>query len=248
MVGKKHGIMSFEVEKMDRNILINWIDEGTISIPARLIQDYTKLKLKEAELMLLIHLHSFLQQGISFPTPQMIANRMSQSEEECLQILQSLMKRGFIQIIEGKDELNNYSEAFSLKPLWDKLIMLAYEQEVKLETITKEEEERNLYQLFENEFGRPLSPMECELITMWLDEDKYHPSLIKAALLEGVVSGKRNLRYIDRILIEWNKNGVRTVQEAKEYGQKFRNHQYKSTPQKQSDQKKKFPSYNWLQE
>lgn len=240
--------MTFEVEQMDRKIMINWINDGTISIPTRLIQDYKKLKINESEVMLLIHVHSFIQQGNGFPTPEVLASRMSHSETDCLQMLQSLMKRGFLELQEGKDENNHFSEVFSLAPLWDKLISVACEKKVEKEVLSKEEDERTLYQLFEAEFGRPLSPMECELITMWIDQEDYNPSLIKAALMEGVVSGKRNLRYIDRILIEWNKNGVKTVQQAKEYGEKFRNYQYKSTPQKTTEAKKKFPSYNWLKD
>ncbi len=239
--------MILEVEAMDRKLMINWINEGNISIPVRLLQDYRKLTLTESEVMLLIHVYSFLQKGNSFPTPKTLASYMSHSETECLQILQSLIKRGFIELQERVDENHIISEAFSLSPLWDKLILLACNQKVAKQALKEEEDERTLYELFETEFGRPLSPMECELITMWLDQDNYLPSLIKAALMESVVSGKRNLRYIDRILIEWNKNGVRTVQQAKEYGEKFRHHQYKSTT-KQAEPKKKVPSYNWLKD
>ncbi|MCT8138933.1 DnaD domain-containing protein [Anaerobacillus sp. CMMVII] len=233
---------------MDRKMMINWINEGTVSIPSRLIQDYKKLKLTESEVMLLIHVYSFLQQGTSFPTPEILANRMSHSEADSMQMLQSLMKRGFLELQETKDENNSISEAFSLAPLWDKLIMLSYEQKEEKQVAAKADDERTLYHLFEGEFGRPLSPMECELINIWLDQESYNPNLIKAALMESVVSGKRNLRYIDRILIEWNKNGVKTVKEAKEYGEKFRNHQYKSTTPTQAEPKKKFPSYNWLKD
>ncbi len=233
---------------MNRNMLLNWINAGTISIPGRLIQEYRKLHLTEIEVMLLIQIFSFLEKGTSFPTPELLASRMSLSEGDCLRVIQSLMKRGFLELEECRDENGNISESFTLAPLWDKLFMLDYEQNLNKQVAEKEEDERTLYHLFESEFGRPLSPMECELITMWVDQENYNPAIIKAALMEGVVSGKRNLRYIDRILIEWNKNGVRTVSEAKEYGQKFRNHQYKTTPQSTTEPKKKFPSYNWLKE
>lgn len=233
---------------MDRNILINWLNKGSVSIPIQLIENYKKLGLFENEVMLLIHVYTFIQRGTSFPTPEMLASQMSLSENECITILQSLLKRGYLELNERNDDNNIIYEAFSLTPLWDKLIVLTCEEKVEKKIATKEEDERNLYQLFETEFGRPLSPMECELITMWLDQESYSPSIIKAALMEGVVSGKRNLRYIDRILIEWDKNGVKTVQQAKEYGQKFRNHQYKATPSQQPEPKKKFPTYNWLKD
>lgn len=233
---------------MDRNIMIKLINEGTISIPTSLIENYPELGIGESEVMLLIHVHSFIQRGNLFPTPDLLAERMTHSESECLKILQSLMKRGFIEIKEHNDENNIKNEAFSLLPLWDKLIVLACAQKDDKQTASKEADERTLYELFEAEFARPLSPMESELITMWLDDDKYSPSLIKTALMEAVVSGKRNLRYIDRILIEWFKNGVKTVQQAKEYGEKFRSHQYKNTQSKTSETPKKKPSYNWLRE
>lgn len=228
--------------------MINWINEGSISIPTRLIQDYIKLGLGESEVMLLIHIHSFIQSGNVFPTPDLLASRITHSETECLKLLQGLMKRGFIEIKEHSNENSLINEAFSLSPLWDKLIVLTLEEKEDKHTVSKEADERTLYELFEAEFARPLSPMECELITMWLDQDQYSPSLIKAALMEAIVSGKRNLRYIDRILIEWYKNGVKTFQEAKDYGEKFRSHQYKNSQPKQPETKKKFPSYNWLRE
>ena len=46
-----------------------------------------------------------------------------------------------------------------------------------------------------------LSPMECESITMWLDEDGHTVEIIRAALKEAVLAQKISLRYIDRILI-----------------------------------------------
>ena len=92
-----------------------------------------------------------------------------------------------------------------------------------------------LYQRFEAEFSRPLSPIEAETLSMWLDEDGHKTELIIAALREAVVSGKLNFRYIDRILFEWKRNGVQTLQQAKAYGEKFRKHQTKT---KSTDQER----------
>ena len=51
------------------------------------------------------------------------------------------------------------------------------------------------------------------------DQDQHHPNLIQAALREAVMSGKLNFRYIDRILFEWKKNGIKTVDQAQNQGQ-----------------------------
>lgn len=82
----------------------------------------------------------------------------------------------------------------------------------------------DIYTTFEKEFGRPLSPMECEMITGWLDQDRYSESLIRAALKEAVFAGKLHFRYIDRILIEWSRNRIQTVDQAREFSRQFRGH------------------------
>lgn len=84
------------------------------------------------------------------------------------------------------------------------------------------EESRSLFTIFEKEFGRPLSPMECETISGWVDQDQYPEELILLALKESVFAGKVHFRYIDRILLEWARNRVKNAQDVKAYSQKFR--------------------------
>lgn len=73
---------------------------------------------------------------------------------------------------------------------------------------------------------------------MWEDQDQHHPNLIQAALREAVMSGKLNFRYIDRILFEWKKNGIKTVDQAQNQGQKFRANQQRA--QQMTKQETKF--------
>jgi DNA replication protein len=92
--------------------------------------------------------------------------------------------------------------------------------------------------------------MEIEMISMWIDEDQHDVVLIEAALRESVVSGKLNFRYIDRILFEWKKNGIRSVQQAREYGERIRGQRSggkvpERTPA--SSGPRSHPSYNWLE-
>ena len=108
--------------------------------------------------------------------------------------------------------------------------------------------ENNLYTIFEQEFGRPLSPLECETLAMWIDQDEHDASIIKAALREAVISGKLNFRYIDRILFEWKKNNIQTVEQARQQGNKFRQYQRKQIPNKKAKSSKEVPIYNWLEQ
>lgn len=80
---------------------------------------------------------------------------------------------------------------------------------------------KDVYSICEREFARLLSPMEIETINGWSD-DGHSEELIKAALKEAVFANKLNIRYIDRILLDWQRNKIVTTDQAKEHAQKFR--------------------------
>ena len=73
---------------------------------------------------------------------------------------------------------------------------------------------KSLYSIFEAEFGRPLSPIEMETLIMWLEEDRYSVELIQLALREAVLSQVYNFKYIDRILLNWEKKNIRTKEQV----------------------------------
>ena len=61
-------------------------------------------------------------------------------------------------------------------------------------------------ELFEEEFGRPLSPNEMEKINEWnRDNEK---KLIIFALREASAYGRLNFPYIDKILYTWKEKGI----------------------------------------
>ena len=86
---------------------------------------------------------------------------------------------------------------------------------------------------------------------MWLDQDHHTPALIRKALMEAVLAQKVTMRYIDRILFDWKKNNIKTVEEADRYAQNFRDHNLKKQLQQQPELTqpvKRAPFYNWLEE
>lgn len=223
--------------------MAEWLGSGSIAIPKLLLRHYKQLGLTEVEFMLLLHLHSFMEEGISFPTPAELSDNMTLTPAQCMETLRKLLQKGFVSIEEHVDQAI-LSEKYSLKPLWEKLVShLASESAGG----GRREEEQSVYTMFEQEFGRPLSPFECETLTMWMDQDGHDPAIIKAALREAVLSGKLNFRYIDRILFEWKKNGVRTIEQAKDYGKKFRKHQARNKLAPQAEPTQAVPFYNWLE-
>ncbi|WP_243386635.1 DnaD domain-containing protein [Bacillus kexueae] len=230
---------------MKKEEFVAYQEQGTVSIPNALLWNYHKIGLNEQELAILLLVHSYLIKGKLFPTPTEIAEHMSISTEECTNLLRRLLQRNYI-FIEELEENAIIFEKYSLRPLWEKVYdFLQKENKPVQQPVT----EKNLYSIFEQEFGRPLSPFECETLSIWLDQDHHDPDIIMAALREAVMSGKLNFRYIDRILFEWKKNGIKTIEQARKHSKKFRESMNRKTTQNQanSDYKRIVPFYNWLE-
>ena len=96
----------------------------------------------------------------------------------------------------------------------------------------------NIFEKFEKEFSRTLSPMEYEIINDWLDKNTSE-ELILGALKEATYNGVNNLRYIDKIIYEWNKKGFKNMEDVNNH-LRNRNTSDKSV--------KEISDYNWLDE
>ena len=227
--------------------LVHLLQEGSIALPAVLFSEYKRLGLNEGQVMLLLHLMVFQEkEGKSFPTVSELEERMSVPADQIVSWLQSLVRGGFLKIEEEIDWAGLRSERYdSLRfctswplPFWTAgwAPLRGGEEAVY----------QHLFRRFEEEFGRPLSPMECEMLTQWVDQDGYSEELILAALREAVFSGKASFRYIDRILLEWQRNRIRNAEEAAEYSRRFRQRGFSIRGRNGSPAHSSFTFYNWV--
>lgn len=233
--------------------LQTWIERGSVTVSQLFFQFYKELQISDEEAMLIMHLNAFHEEGNAFPTPANIAKRMNMSEDMISSNMQKLMQKGFMEIHQKVDDQGVLFEVINLMPLWSRLLDRV---EIKKQHQVDENaklKEGQLFQLFEQEFGRFLSPMETEMISMWLDQDGHSPEIIRKALMEAVLAQKLSLRYIDRILFEWKKNNVKSPEDADKQSKNFRHHtlknkvqpeQHKGTERKAPDNH--VPFYNWL--
>ncbi|WP_437182697.1 DnaD domain-containing protein [Shouchella shacheensis] len=228
------------------DVFMKWANQKHVTVPQLLLEHYTDLGMNEQEFAALLHVQFFLDSGDAFPTPQHLSERMTLTLDGCAQLLGSLVKKQLLALENKWDHNGILYEYYTLEPLWATLIQLLERKEQNAEEKKNESNEGELYQRFEQEFARPLSPIEAETLSMWLDQDGHSTELIYAALREAVVSGKLNFRYIDRILFEWKRNGIQTVEQAKNHSDRFR----KRTPKKETPSKKPdqtVPSFHWLE-
>ncbi len=180
--------------------IINIIKSGTITIPKLLLQSYKELKLTEQELILIIY---FI--GNNEFDPERISKDLDLSIGETLKIIDDLTKKDILKISTKSAKV--YEEYIDLDELYNKLALT-------IMTDKETPKKTNIYDKFENEFGRTLSPMEYEIIGAWI-ESGFSEELIEEALKEAVYNGVSNLRYIDKILYEWQKKGIKDKQDIK---------------------------------
>ncbi|TSB46952.1 DnaD domain-containing protein [Alkalicoccobacillus porphyridii] len=233
---------------MKKNQVVKWISQKHVHVPALLLSHYTELGLTEHELVSLLHIQSFIDEGEEFPTPLKLSERMSLSHEDCTKVLSRLIRTQLLGLEKKSDEMGILYETYSLEPLWLRLYELIERQEFNVKQTESHELEGKLYQQMEQEFGRPLSPIEGETLSMWIDQDQHAPELIFAALKEAVISGKLNFRYIDRILFEWKKNGIRSTEQAKSHSEKFRNQNQGRRNEKEPIKTDGVPGFSWLEQ
>lgn len=243
------GTVSFLNERgsnMKKQKAISWMQEKTFVFPGSLFTTYKQLGVSDMQFLVILHIHHLREEGYSLPTPRQISNRMCVNEYECSKLLHELLSARFIEIKEVAVETGQVmEEEISLVPLFEKFYEYISEESLEEEQETLKKIEGTLFETFENEFARPLTPMEMEMISMWLDEDLHEPTLIEAALKESVISSKLNFRYIDRILHDWKKSGIKSVEAAKKHGEEVRKH-HNNAPLKLNTTKP-HPGYNWLE-
>lgn len=97
--------------------------------------------------------------------------------------------------------------------------------------------EENDYSLFQNFFGRPLSPTEI----MFIDSFKYSTDIIKYALDEARLANKISIKYVNGILENWKNSGVKSVEDAKRCVADFKKNKEKKN--KKVDSSTKMESY-----
>ncbi|RAP76891.1 DNA replication protein DnaD [Paenibacillus montanisoli] len=223
---------------------------GGVVVPAGLLRAYRGVGLTDTEMLLILQLMTYRQvEGVDFPTPEQLAERLGILPKAAHQLLSRLMKEGLLAIDEEIDPVSgmqyeryNWSGFLIRSAEWladEARQSFEVDRELRQRPSTAdgfgggggagssggmagEWPQSDLFSVFEQEFGRPLSPMECETISAWVDQDRYPDELIRFALKEAVFAGKLHFRYIDRILIEWSRNRVTNTDEAKAHTNKFR--------------------------
>lgn len=132
---------------------------------------------------------------------KLIQDTLKMSEDKILEAYSKLLSKKLIKVDAVKNDFGKISEKVSLDNFYSNIVLENKETE-------KAQKKEDIFSIFESEFGRTLSGIDYEIINAWIDKG-FSEELIIAALKEAVYNGVANLRYIDKVLYEWNRKGIK---------------------------------------
>lgn len=209
---------------MNKNV-INLLKDKNYIMPSYLLKNYKKIGLTSDLFVLVCYL-------INLDNPivcdyKRFSNDLNIEQLEVMNMINDLTLKKMIEIDVKKNNSSKLEEYINLDLLYNKLFMLIIDEE--------ETDDDSIYGIFERELNRSLSPIEYELVNGWLDCG-YKKDIIISALKEAVFNGANNFRYIDKILSEWNKKGIDTLEKVEKNKREF----------KKLVNKVEVPDYDWL--
>lgn len=191
------------------NQVIELLKKKDYQVSECLLFNYKKLNITDLQFILLVYLTN---QASNIYNPKKISLDLGIDMNDVLEMINSLCEKNVLEIQLKK--INDIrSEVINFDMLYEKLGFSLNEVEVK--------DDKNIYSLFESEFGRTLSPMEYEIISGWKSSG-YTEELIELALKEAVYNGVNSLRYIDKIIYEWNRKGIKTKEDVEKNKRQFK--------------------------
>lgn len=166
------------------------------------LEFYKQLCLEENDVTVILMIKHLIKQGNLLITADLLAIKMNLDVNIIDSILVKLIKKGYLKYLKDK----NGNLFTTLKPLKEKLYQM-YQLEINKDANKKFDEEtlkitKNVYEVFENELGRTLSPVEFSLIDEWIANGISEDECIDA-LHEAISKNKTSLKFIDKILMQW---------------------------------------------
>ena len=204
--------------------LINVLKEKPIIISSKIFYNYRRLNMNEQDLVVLAFL---LNTSENIFNPQNIASSLNIDLKNVMESVDNLVSNNLISIDTISD--NGVKDFINLNKLYEKLALLINEE--------KKEDNTDIYEIFEKELGRTISPSELAVIADFTEN--YSAEIIVLALKEAVFNGARNLRYIDSILKNWNSQGLKTKEDVEKYQRKYK---------VEKERKPEIIDYDWLNE
>lgn len=216
---------------MKSSKLVELLKKGNFVVPLYLFQLKDKINVDFDEFIFLIYLTNLGDKFVF--DPNKLSNDLNISLPEVLSYIDDLSEKNYLSIDVIKNDKNEMEEYIKLDLFYDKVSNFMID-----DINSTDKNDSSIYDIIAKEFARPLSSMEMQIISAWL-EDGTSEEIIIDALKESVYSGVCNLRYIDKIIYEWTKKGIKTHEDVEKNRKDFKFNQEKK-------EKLDLFDYDWL--
>ena len=135
-----------------------------------------------------------------------VAKAICLSEKDVLGAFGSLLDKKLITLNSVKNDNGQLIDKVSMESLYEDIKNVSKSND-------KENRKQDFFSKFQEDYGHSLSGMDYELINAWL-EHEFSEELVLGALAEAKYNGVLTLRYIERILYEWQKKGFKNMQDV----------------------------------
>ncbi len=191
------------------------LKDRPIILPRYLFNYYLRLGITAEELIILIFIIDRGDKTVY--DPEAISNALGLDKYKVMELLNNLNEKKIISISVEKNSDGKSEEYISLDLLYKKITNLLIDRQDD----DKDLDNNDIFSIFENEFGRTISSMECQIIKGWIDDNFSH-ELIMEALKEAIYNGVTSLRYIEKILYDWRKKGYKNKKDIMDAKNKYR--------------------------
>ncbi|WP_179395439.1 DnaD domain-containing protein [Lacticaseibacillus absianus] len=183
-----------------------YLRAGSTSVSNALFAHFADTDLTHQEFVVYLFLLEWDQRHTAAPDLAALSQATKLAPQALFTVIQSLITKQAIQLVSTKDASGRTVDRYDVTPLLTQ-VLAPVEQTALPQADTAG---KATFSQIEVEFGRPLSPIEQQTIRDWLAVDHYAPEMIQLALREAVLNRVYSLRYMDRILIDWEKRHLTT--------------------------------------
>ena len=139
-----------------------------IVLPRYLFNYYLRLGITAEELIILIFVIDKGDKVIYDPSS--IGESLGMDKYKVMELLNNLSEKKIISITVEKNSDGKSAEYISLDLLYSKIMSLVIDKKDEEKTL----DNSDIYSVFESEFGRTISPMECQVINGLIEDNFYH--------------------------------------------------------------------------
>lgn len=215
----------------------------TVGINTFLVEHYRELGMTNDEFLLTVHILGQMARLDGDVDMQGLVASIGWSSEDISKRVAQLRDKGYMADHAKRDRYGKVATQIDFSPLYLKIMSLTTEDlvndtasarvstqgESALEQLDTQKSDSlsraDIYNMVEQEFGRPLSPIEINTIKNWFEIDHFRPDFIRVAIQEAVLNSALNLRYIETILASWQKKNYHSLQDV--YNEKQKHQQFK---------------------